>query len=142
MVRGFRPTLITIGVIYTLMACSAVARGVSMLRDFGVAEDVIASPVLADFFSFFYCLMAFVGCLMIVFGLVVRERKGQRLVCAVFMVANLGFGYRDLTTSDSRFGNHLYKGEKTMFFVVMDVALALAFATLLVVDQLRSKPAD
>ncbi len=142
MLRGYRPTLVTIGVLYASMAASAIIRGVDMLRDFGVAEDVVASPVLADFFSFFYWLMAFVGILMVLFGIVVRERYGQRLVCAVFVVANLGFGWRDLSTSDTRFGNHLYRGDATMMFVAIDMALALAFATLLVIDRLKPSASD
>lgn len=130
--RGFRPVFVTLGILYVAMAGSALAHGVDMLRDFGVPADVVAQPVLADFFSFFYLHMAYVGGLTILFGLVTRERRAQQWVCGVFALANLGFGFRDLATSDSRFGNHLYRGDATLVFVILDVAYALAFAAVLV----------
>ena len=53
-VRGFRATLVIIGVLYVLMAASMLVRGVGVMRDFGVSPALVASPVLEDFFLFFY----------------------------------------------------------------------------------------
>jgi len=138
-VRGFRAVFIMIGILYLLMAASALVRGVGMLRDFGVPDETVASPVLADFFTFFYEHMMFVATLVVVFGLVTRGRRAQRFVCVVFAIANLAFAFRDLSTSDSRFGDHLYRGDATLVFVAIDLALAAAFAALVVVDVLRAR---
>jgi hypothetical protein len=137
--RGFRTAFIVIGVLYALMAASALGRGVSMLSDFGVSDAEVASPVLADFFTFFYEHMAFVGALVALFGFVTRGRRAQLAVAAVFVVANLLFALRDLHTSDSRFGNHLYRGDATLVFVAIDLALAAVFAVF-VVAGLRRRP--
>lgn len=137
--RGFRSVFVVLGILYALMAASALVRGVGMLRDFGVGEAELASPVLADFFTFFYAHMLFVAALMVVFGAVTTERRAQQIVAGVFAVANLAFAWRDLATSDSRFGNHLYRGDATLAFVAIDLALAGVFAGLLVVDRIRAR---
>ncbi len=136
-VRGFKVILVTVGLVYALMASSALVRGVGMLRDFAVPEAMIASPVLGDFFSFFYEYMVFVGLLMVLFGLVTRGRRAQRLVAGVFCASSLLFAARELSTSDSRFGNHLFRGEATLVFVGIDLCLALAFGALLVSRRSR-----
>ena len=135
--RGFKVVLVTVGLVYALMASSALMRGVGMLRDFAVPEAMVASPVLGDFFSFVYENMAFVGLLMVLFGLVTRGRRAQRLVAGVFCASSLLFAARDLSTSDSRFGNHLYRGEATLVFVGIGLCLALAFGALLVSGRSR-----
>lgn len=105
-------------------------RGAVVLRDFGVADDVVASPVMADFFSFFYQLMVVFGLLMILLGHIAKELGAQRFVSRAFFVLSLLAALRDLSTSDSRFGNHLYKGDKTLIFVFIDLAFAVAFGAL------------
>lgn len=129
-VRWFRPIMTTVGVLYLLLASSMLVRTVAVMRDFAVPESVVTSPVFADFFSFFYELMAFVGVLTIVFGRVARGRSAQMLVARVFCVANVLITVRDLSTSDSALGNHLYRGSATLIPVVIDVLLAVTFGFL------------
>jgi hypothetical protein len=62
-------------------------RGARVMRDFAVPESVVSAPVFADFFSFFYQLMALVGVLTVLFGQVTRERWAQLLVARVFCAA-------------------------------------------------------
>lgn len=138
-IRGFKPTFTIMGVIYVLLASSMLVRGPAVLRDFAVPEAVATEPVLRDFFLFFYLLMAFVGVLTILFGQVTRERRAQLLVAGTFCVWNLVAAGRDLLTSDSRFGNHLYKGEATLVFVWIDLAFAVTFASLIVRTALFGK---
>jgi hypothetical protein len=140
-IPGFRIVFTFIGVLYALMAASALVRGVSFLRDFGVSEADIASPVVIDFFSFFYQLMAYVGALMVLLGWVTREGRAQIVVSAAVSLANVGFGLRDLVTSDSPFGNHLYRGDATMVFVLIDFAIAASFGALAIVGWWRSRRA-
>jgi hypothetical protein len=131
-IPGFKLVFTIIGVVYSAMGASMVVRGVGALRPFGVPDDVIASPVMGDFFTFFYELMTFIGALMILFGHVTVGRGRQTAVAAAFAVFDVLAGLRDLSTSDCRFGSRLYHGEATLVFVAIDVALALAFAALVV----------
>lgn len=126
-IPGFKAIFTTIGVLYVILASSVLVRGVEVMRDFAVPESLISSPVFQDFFSFFYQLMAAVGVLTMLFGHVTRERRAQVIVASVFCVLNLLLAIRDLSTSDSRFGSHLYRGEATLVFVSIDLALALIF---------------
>jgi hypothetical protein len=97
--------------------------------------------VVIDFFSFFYQLMAYVGALMVLLGWVTREGRAQIVVSAAVSLANVGFGLRDLVTSDSPFGNHLYRGDATMVFVLIDFAIAASFGALAIVGWWRSRRA-
>lgn len=130
-IRGFRLLFTLIGVLYVLLASSMLVRGVGVLRDFAVPEEVVASPVVEDFFLFFYQLMAFVGVLTALLGQVTRGRAAQTAVAGFFCASNVLIALRDLSTSDSRFGNHLYRGEATLVFVLISVTLAMAFGVLL-----------
>ncbi|MBC8069634.1 MAG: hypothetical protein IAG13_14955 [Deltaproteobacteria bacterium] len=138
-IRGFKPVFTVIGALYVALASSMLVRGAAALVDFGVAPELAAEPVLADFFLFFYQLMAFVGVLTIVVGWVVHGRRGQALVAAVFCAANVLWALRDLGTSDSAFGNRLYQGEVTLVFVAIDVALALAFGAVAIRGSRRDR---
>lgn len=128
-IRGFKRTFTVIGAIYTLMAVSMLVRGPEFLREFGVSAELVAQPVLSDFFYFFYQLMAFVGVLMILCGHVARERETQVLTAATFCVAHVFFLIRDISTSDSPFGNALYEGRQTLVFVAIGAALVVAFGS-------------
>jgi hypothetical protein len=127
-IRGFKATLVGIGCLYVLLASSMLVRGVGVLRDFAVPERLLAEPVFQDFFLFFYELMAAIGLLFAVFGCVVRDRRGQTLVACVLCVYSLYMTLRDLRTSDSAWGNHLYHGSATLIPVFIDLALGLVFA--------------
>lgn len=131
-IHGFKQVFTTIGVIYVLLASSMLVRGPSVLLDFGVPESVVFSPVLRDFFLFFYQLMAVVGVLTVLFGYVTAGGKAQLLVASAFCLANVLAAFRDLSTSDSRFGNALYKGDKTLVFVYISVTFASAFGYLVI----------
>lgn len=138
-IPGFKPVLTVVGLVYMAMGASMVVRGVGALRPFGVPEDVIASPVMADFFLFFYELMMIVGGLMVLFGHVTVGRTRQIIVAATFMVLDVLAAFRDLSTSDSRFGNRLYKGDATLMFVAISVTLTLVFGTLVVLGLRRPR---
>lgn len=127
-IRGFRATFIGIGVLYVMLASSMLVQGVGVLRDFAVPESAIAEPVLEDIFLFFYELMAMVGVLLALFGQAVRERRQQALVASVLSVLNLYLMWRDLSTSDTPFGNHLYKNPAMLIPVFISLTLALVFA--------------
>ena len=121
-IRGFRTIFTVVGVIYMLLASSMLVRGGGALRQFAVPEELVTALVLEDIFLFFYQLM--------LFGWTVRGRRNQAIVAGVLCVASLFFAWHDLVTSDSRFGNHLYKGEATLVFVYIGLAYAATFGWL------------
>lgn len=128
--RAFKPAFVALGLAYVLMASSALVQGTAFLEDFGVPRTLASDPVLTDFFTFFYQLMAYVGVLIVLFGLVTRERRAQAHVASVFFVASILLALRDLSTSDTRFGTALYKGDATVFFVVVSLVFAVVFGGL------------
>ena len=136
---AFRPVFVVLGLLYVLMASSALVQGTAFLEDFGVSHELASDPVLTDFFMFFYQLMAFVGVLTVVFGLVTRERRAQVQVASVFCVACILLALRDLSTSDTRFGTALYKGEETVFFVIVSIVYAMVFGGLAIMAFLRGR---
>ena len=135
--RAFKPAFIVLGLAYVLMASSALVQGTAFLEDFGVSHELASDPVLTDFFIFYYQLMAYLGVLTVLFGLVTRERRAQVQVASVFFVANMLVALRDLSTSDTRFGNALYKGEETVIFVVVSLVYAMVFGGLAVMGLRR-----
>lgn len=136
-IRGFKQVFTTLGATYILLASSWLVRGPVVLRDFAVPDRVIAEPVFVDVFMFFYEYMAFGGVLQVLFGHVTRGLRAQTLVACVYTAANVLFTFRDLSTSDSRFGNRLYRGDATLLFVVTDLAFACAFGFLAVTGLRR-----
>lgn len=140
--RTFKPVLVTIGVVYVLLASWMLARGAGVMRDFAVPDSVVAAPAFEDFFLFFYQLMAALGVLTMLFGYVTRERGAQVLVSAAFCLLNVLIGLRDLSTSDSSLGNRLYRGSATLIPVLIDLVLALVFAGLVVAGLRRREGAS
>ena len=136
-IRGFKHVFTTLGVTYIALASSWIVRGPVVLRDFAVPERVFAEPVFGDFFLFFYQYMAFGGVTQVLLGRVTRGLRAQTLVASVYAVANVLAAFRDLSTSDSRFGSRLYHGDATLLFVVVDVAIAVAYGTLAVAGLRR-----
>jgi hypothetical protein len=136
-IRGFKQVFTALGVTYILLASSWLVRGPVVLRDFAVPERVIAEPVFVDLFMFFYEFMAFGGVVQVLLGRVTRGLRAQTLVACVYTAANVLFTFRDLSTSDSRFGNRLYRGDATLLFVVTDLAFACAFGVLAVAGLRR-----
>jgi hypothetical protein len=128
--RGFKAVFMTIGAVYVLLASSMLVRGAGVMLDFEVPDSLVREPVFEDFFLFFYQLMAAVGLLMLLFGHVTRGRKHQQLVARVFCLLNVLITLRDLYTSDSPLGNHLYRGSATLIPVAFDLVFALAFGML------------
>ena len=143
-IRGFKPVFVSIGLIYVLLAASMLIRGPVVLRDFAVPEHVASEPVLGDFFYFFYQYMAFGGLLQVLFGCVTRGLRAQTLVACVFTGANALIALRDLSTSDSRFGSRLYRGDETLILVAISLVFMAVFGALAVAGlrRLRARGAS
>jgi hypothetical protein len=66
-----------------------------------------------------------------IMGSIYALMASSMLVAGVFTALHMFNTWRDLTTSNSRFGNHLYSGP-VMVFVYIGLAYTLIFASLVV----------
>ena len=139
-VRGFRAVLSALGALYVLLATSMLVRGAGMMRDFEVPASLTSHPVFEDFFTFFYQLMAGVGVLVALLGQVARDRRSQVRVAAVLCAASILITLRDTATSDTVWGNRLYRGSGTLILIYIDAVIALVLATLLIGSLRRARP--
>lgn len=119
---------ITVAVLYVLLALSMLVRGVEIMTGFGTPDELVRSPVFADFFYFFYELMALVGVLIGLLGITTRGRARQQKVAGVLCAVMLALLWRDLTTADWAFGSRLYRGPGTLVPPLISFVFALAFA--------------
>jgi uncharacterized membrane protein len=126
--RGWRPLCITVGVVYVLLALSMLVRGVDIMRGFGTPDEVVRSPVFADFFYFFYELMALVGVLIGLLGITTQGRARQQKIAGLLSAVMLALLWRDLSTADWALGSRLYRGPGTLAPPLISLVIALAFA--------------
>jgi hypothetical protein len=128
--RAFAITLTVIGILYVLLASSMLVPGPAIMLDFAVSAPLVAEPVFADFFMFFYQWMAGFGVLIAVLAWTVRERDAQAWVAVTLCAGSVLLALRDLSTSDSALGNRLYRGPGTLIPVFISVVLAVVLAVL------------
>ena len=125
---GWRPLCITVAVSYVLLALSMLVRGVEIMIGFGTPDEVVRSPVFADFFYFFYELMALVGVLIGLLGITTRGRAQQQKVAGLLCAVMLALLWRDLSTADWALGSRLYRGPGTLVPPLISLVIAIAFA--------------
>ncbi len=125
--RAFRPTFLVLGASYVLMASYALAKGTAFLEEFGVSHALATDPVVNDFYTFFYQLMAYIGVLIVVFGLITKGHRTQAQVASLFAVANILTALRDLSASNTRFGSAVYENDEILIFVAVSLVYALVF---------------
>jgi hypothetical protein len=135
---GWKPLCITMGVVYVLLALSMLVRGVGIMTGFGTPDELVRSPVFADFFSFFYELMALVGVLIALLGITTQGRALQQKIASVLCSVNLALAARDLSTADWAFGSRLYRGPGTLAPVAISLVFALAYAWVALARPARS----
>jgi hypothetical protein len=125
---GWRPLCITVAVLYVVLALSMLLRGAEIMTGFGTPGEVVRSPVFADFFYFFYELMALVGVLIGLLGITTEGRARQQKVAGLLSAVMLALLWRDLTTADWALGSRLYRGAGTLVPPLISLVIALAFA--------------
>lgn len=124
---GWKPLCISVAVLYVLLALSMLVRGVNIMTGFGTPDELVRSPVFADFFSFFYELMALVGVLIGLLGITTQGRARQQRVAGVLCAVMLALLWRDLSTADWALGSRIYRGPGTLAPPLISLLLALAF---------------
>ncbi len=75
--------------------------------------------------------MAVLGILIAMLGRFVTDGRHQRLIAIVLCAINLHYTYLDFRTSDSMFGNALYRGAASVAPAIIDVVVTLAFVWLI-----------
>lgn len=110
-IPAFKPSLITVGVLYVLMAASILLQGISAsMAPFGVPAETLASPHYVDAMTWVYTHMLIIGVLIGLVGAKSREVGFQRTFVRACFAAHLVYLFLDLRTSDTVFGNALYQG--------------------------------
>jgi hypothetical protein len=128
---GFRRACTVVGVLYVAFGGSMVLRGSRQaMQPFGVPELVLSSPQFADFFHWVFVHTMVLGVLIGLLGRYVVDGASQRVVSWVLCAAELHYLYLDLRTSDSPFGNGLYRGPASLVPPAFDLAVAILFAVL------------
>jgi hypothetical protein len=126
---GFRRLCTVVSVLYLLLAGSMLARGARVvMKPLGVPESVLSSAHFADFFHWLFVHMAVIGILIGMLGRFVEEGRHQRTVARVLCLLEAHYTYLDVSTSDSRFGNALYRGPGSLVPPMIDLVVLVAFA--------------
>ena len=137
---GFRTICTVVSIAYVVLGGSMVVRGPrAAMEQFGVPEVVLSSAHFADFFHWVFVHMMVLGVMIGLLGQYVREGKPQAIVARVLLLLELHYTYLDLRTSDSAFGNRLYRGSASLIPVMIDVLVTLSFLYLSV-RPLRESP--
>jgi hypothetical protein len=129
--RGFKTICSAVSVTYVLLGSSMLIRGArASMQPFGVPEVVLTSAYFADFFHFLFIHMIVIGLLIGTLGWFVQHDRQQRMAARLLCVIQLHYTYLDLRTSDSIFGNGLYRGSASITPALVDLVVTLAFAFL------------
>jgi len=141
-IPAFKPLMITIGVLYVLMASSILLRDVGeSLGPFGLPQATLDSPHFQDAIIWVYFHMTVLGGAFIVVGFKSRTLSFQRAFVRFCFVAHLGYVYLDVRSSDTALGIALYKGPASAVPAVIAAIFLLCFAALSLLPA-RSGQAD
>ena len=127
-VPGWKLIGTVIGAVYCLLGGSMLLQGVqAVMQPFGLPESTLASPHFADFFHFLFVHMVVLGIMTVLLARFVTEGRYQRIAAWLLCAINVHYTYLDLRTSDSAFGNALYRGPNTLVPPAIDVVVVLCW---------------
>lgn len=127
---GYRGVLTTIGGLYALIAGMNVAQGAAkVLAPFNVPAEVLRSPHFLDFYHWHFAHVGNLGALLVVLARVVTDARAQRAVVLTMIAIQLHYTYLDGRTSV--LGNGLYADPRSLVLIGTNLAMALAFASVL-----------
>lgn len=135
---GYRSVLTTIGALYGLIAVMNVAQGAAkVLAPFHVPADVLRSAHFLDFYLWHFAHVGNLGVLLVVLARVVTGTRAQRSVVLTMIAMQLHYTYLDWRTSV--LGNGLYADPRSIVLVAMNLAMVLAFASVLVRGRIAAR---
>jgi hypothetical protein len=127
-----------VGISYIVIAAGILAQGVTAyMHQFGLPESTLESPHYADAIFFHFFDMLVIGVLITMASLV-ESLTFQRVFSSTMLVIQCVYLYLDLQTSDTPFGNSLYKGPNSVAPVVIGFVFTLIFLLLTMSSLQRS----
>ncbi len=125
-----------VGITYVVIAAGILSQGViSFMAQCGLPESTLQSPYYADAIFFHFFDMMVIGVLITLAGQV-ESLTFQRVFSSTMLVIQSVYLYLDLQTSDTPFGNSLYKGPNSVAPAVIGFVFTLLFL-LLTISSLR-----
>lgn len=136
---NFKITLSTIGIAFMFMTISLFAKGlIPSMAEFKVPQETLSSPHYIDAISWVYIHMTFIGALIFLLGQSVTDIKHQKRITLFLIGAIIYYAYLDFKSSDSAWGNGLYKGDASIVPGIINI-IVLVFLILLSVKLFRDK---
>lgn len=128
---GFRPSFLTIGVVYVLLAASILVRGVdASMSPFGVPADVVRAPHYVDAITWVYVHQMVIGVVIATLGLVVHDARAQVVLARVLAAAHVVYVFLDVRSSE--LATALYRGPASVVPAVIGVVASIVLARLAV----------
>lgn len=126
-----------VGISYVLIAAGILGQGVTAyMAQFGLPQSTLESPHYADAIFFHFLDMLVIGILITIAGSV-ESLTFQRVFSSAMLVIQAVYLFLDVRTSDTPFGNALYKGPNSVAPVVIGVVFTLIFLVL-TISSLRA----
>lgn len=140
---GFRGTCLTVCGLYVFLSSSLFIRGLMpSMAQFQVPAQTLASPHYADALLWVYVHMAVIGLMLGVIGWYATESRLQRVFARLMLFVHIAYFYLDLRSSDSPWGNALYKGPASMVPVLIGMLMCLLFAHLSICPAINHSEAS
>lgn len=126
----FKAGCSVVGITYVFLSASILFQGViTFMKQCGLPDSTLQSPHYADAIFFHFFDMLVIGILIAMAGLV-ESLLFQRVFSSVMLVVQCAYLYLDLKTSDTPFGNALYKGPNSVAPVIIGLVFSLLFLVL------------
>ena len=120
-----------VGVLFVLLASSLFLKGlIPSMAEFKIPENILNSAHYYDAIFWVYVHMMVIGVLFILIGISVKELQHQQLISILLLLITAFYTYLDFRTSDSMFGNALYKGEASVIPAYISLIVNLVFLQL------------
>lgn len=112
---GFKATYMIVGTTFILLSLGLFAKGlIPSMAEFEVPEQILYSPHYYDAILWVYIHMIVIGVLILLIGNSVKDIHNQFWITVALFCITAFYTYLDFRSSDSSFGNALYKGESSL----------------------------
>lgn len=126
---GFKASCLAFGALYVLLGARILLRGIpTSMAEYAVPEVTLQSPHYQDAILWVYLHTIVLGMITVVVGLVAVEDRVKRWFARAFLAAHICYTYLDARSSESFFGNGLYRGPGSVVPAIFCVVATIFFA--------------
>lgn len=124
----FKTAFVSLGGLHVLLASSLFIKGFpESMAPFQVPPKILQSLHYLDAMHWVYTHMIVIGFILIVIGLYAESMRFKKAFSRMMFLAYIYYTYLDFRSSDSVFGNQLYKGSESLIPAFMGVFFTLCF---------------